>query len=174
MPEEVSGQENVCQEEVYNELFRTHSKDLYQFLYYKFGEENNPADIVQEAFIKLWDNCHKVVMEKARGFLFTVANNLMLSTLSRKKTADKYRSELGDDKTGQDPEFLLQEKEYKAQLEAAIAGLTEEQRVTLLLNRIEGKKHQEIADMLGISRKAVEKRIYTAIAKIREQVDFFK
>ncbi len=43
-----------------------------------------------------------------------------------------------------------------------------------MLNRIEGKKHQEIADMLGISRKGVEKRIYTAIAKIREQVDYFK
>jgi RNA polymerase sigma factor (sigma-70 family) len=172
--ERKDNQQNICNETLFNDLFREHSDNLFKFLYYKYGEEHNPADIVQEAFIKLWDNCQKVVLEKARGFLFTVANNLMLSTLSRKKTADKYRAELEDDKTGQDPEYLLQEKEYKAQLDAAIAGLTEEQRVTLLLNRIEGKKHQEIADMLGISRKAVEKRIYTAIAKIREQVDFFK
>ncbi len=49
--------------------------------------------------------------------------------------------------------------------------LTEEQRVTFLLNRIEGKKHKEIAEMLGISQKAVEKRIYTAFKIIKEKVE---
>ena len=39
-----------------------------------------------------------------------------------------------------------------------------------MLNRVEGKKHQEIAEMLGISRKAVEKRIYTALDKLREEI----
>ncbi|NNL80851.1 MAG: RNA polymerase subunit sigma-70, partial [Flavobacteriaceae bacterium] len=39
-----------------------------------------------------------------------------------------------------------------------------------LLNRIEGKKHKEIAEMLGISTKAVEKRIYSALNKLRETI----
>jgi RNA polymerase sigma-70 factor (ECF subfamily) len=55
-------------------------------------------------------------------------------------------------------------------LQAAIAGLTEEQRAAFLLNRIEGKKHKEIAEMLGISQKAVEKRIYTALDILTEKV----
>ena len=57
-----------------------------------------------------------------------------------------------------------------ARLQAAIEGLSEGQRVAFLLNRIEGKKHKEIAEMLGISQKAVEKRIYSALKEISEKV----
>lgn len=163
--------ENICEERIFNELFETHSKDLHDFLYYKYGSNNNPNDLVQDAFIKLWDNCHKVVFEKARGFLFTVANNQMLSDLAKKKTALKYAEIKPTGHSNETPAFIIEEKEYGQRLEAAIADLTEEQRVTFLLNRVEGKKHQEIAEMLGISRKAVEKRIYTALAKLRKKVE---
>ena len=60
--------DNVCEEKLFTELFKVHSKDLHNFLYYKYGSENNPGDLVQEAFIKLWNNCHKVLPEKARSF----------------------------------------------------------------------------------------------------------
>ncbi|MCB0436428.1 MAG: RNA polymerase subunit sigma-70, partial [Mangrovimonas sp.] len=40
-----------------------------------------------------------------------------------------------------------------------------------LLNRIEGKKFKEIAELLDISVKAVEKRIYGALAKLREDIE---
>lgn len=162
--------ENICGEALFNELFKIHSKDLYKFLFYKYGEENNPGDIVQEAFIKLWDNCHKIVPAKARSFLFTVANNQMLNELAKKKTVIKYIQEKPKGHTIESPEFIMVENEYMARLQHAIGDLTEEQRVAFLLNRIEGKKHKEIAEMLGISQKAVEKRIYTALASIIEKV----
>lgn len=162
--------ENICEEKLFNELFKLHSKDLYRFLYYKYGSENNPGDLVQEAFIKLWDNCHKVLPEKARSFLFTVANNQMLNELAKKKTVMKYKQDKPKGHTIESPEFIMQENEYMARLQQAIQDLTEEQRVTFFLNRIEGKKHKEIAEMLGISQKAVEKRIYTALSIIIEKV----
>ena len=162
--------DNVCEESLFNELFKLHSKDLHNFLYYKFGEENNPKDLVQEAFIKLWNNCHKVVPEKVRSFLFTVASNQMLNELSKKKTVLTYAQEKPKQHTSESPEFIMEESEYMNKLQTAIESLTEDQRVTFLLNRIEGKKHKEIAEMLGISRKAVEKRIYTALKKLKDQV----
>lgn len=161
---------DVCDEELYNKLFKTHAKDLYNFLYYKYGVDNNPADLVQEAFLKLWNNCEKVVPEKARSYVFTVANNQMLNELSKKNTVLKYRKERQKSYTGESPEYIMEEKEYMDKLQKAIEALTEEQRVTFLLNRIEGKKHQEIAEMLGISRKAVEKRIYKTLDILREKV----
>lgn len=167
---ETNSRENICEENLFNELFKLHSKDLYRFLYYKYGSENNPGDLVQEAFIKLWDNCQKILPEKARSFLFTVANNQMLNELAKKKTVMKYKQDKPKGHTIESPEFIMQENEYMARLQQAIQDLTEEQRVTFLLNRIEGKKHKEIADMLGISQKAVEKRIYTALSIIIEKV----
>lgn len=166
----IAAEENVCGEDRFSELFKTHSKDLYQFLYYKYGIDNNPRDIVQDAFIKLWDNCHKVLPEKARSFLFTVANNQMLNELAKKKTVIKYSQEKPKGHTSESPEYLMEENEYSARLQAAIAELTEEQRAAFLLNRIEGKKHKEIAEILGISQKAVEKRIYTALGILTDKM----
>lgn len=166
--------ENVCKEKVFRDLFMAYSKDLHDFLYYKFGENNAPQDIVQVAFQKLWENCEKVSPEKAKSYLFTVANNEMLNAISRRKTVLSYRAEKPKNYSIETPEFLLEEKEYNDRLQKAIEELTEEQRVTFLLNRIEGKKHQEIAELLGISRKTVEKRIYTALKILQEKVDLKK
>jgi RNA polymerase sigma-70 factor (ECF subfamily) len=170
-PEQPEENLDVCEESIFNELFLKYSKDLHNFLYYKFGEAFNPKDVVQEAFIKLWNNCATVAFEKAKSFLFTVANNQMLNDISKNKTAIKFKETKPKSYTIESPEFILEESEYMQRLQNAINSLNEDLRTTFLLNRIEGKKHQEIADMLGISRKAVEKRIYKALALIREQVD---
>ena len=162
--------DTICQEKLFNELFKRHSKDLHDFLYYKYGKENNPKDLVQEAFIKLWNNCHKVVPEKVRAFLFTVANNQMLNELSKKKTVLTYQKQKPKDHTIESPHYLLEENEYMNKLQHAIENLSEANRVAFLLNRIEGKKHKEIAAILGISSKAVEKRIYTALDQIQKQI----
>jgi len=171
--EKSSSKNNTCKEEVFNELFRNHSEDLYKFLYYKYGADNNPSDLVQEAFIKLWNNCAKVLPEKARAFLFTVANHQMLNELSKKSTALKHATSKPRDFTSEDPEFVLREKEFKKKLEQALSELTESQRIAFMLSKVEGKKHREIAEMLGISQKAVEKRIYGAIALLKEKIDIF-
>lgn len=165
-------EQNVCEEGVFNQLFKKLSRELYQFLYYKYGADNNPQDLVQDAFIKLWKNCKSVPLEKARSFLYTVASNQVLNELSKKKTVLKYRQE-NEVKgyTPESPEYIMEGNEYMDKLQQALQSLTEEQRVTFMLNRVEGKKHQEIADILGISRKAVEKRIYTALAILREKIE---
>ena len=165
---------NVCSEKIFNGLFESLSEDLHDFLHYKYGEANNPQDIVQAAFEKLWRNCKDVLPEKAKSFIYTVANNEMLNSLSRKKTVLNYTLQTPKNYTTETPEFILEEKEYHDCLKKALEELSEEQRVTLMLNRIEGKKHQDIADMLGISRKAVEKRIYTALNILRQKVDLKK
>ena len=162
---------NVCPEEIFNRLFRTHAQNLHNFLYYKFGAENNSQDIVQEAFLKLWKNCQKVSPEKAKSFLFTVANNTMLNELSKKKTALAYRLEQPKGYTLESPEYLMEGNEYMDRLQNALEDLTEEQRVTFLLNRVEGKKHKEIAEMLGVSRKTVEKRIYTTLRILKDKLE---
>ncbi len=163
--------ENVCEERLFSELFKKHSRELHDFIYYKYGEHIDPKDKVQEAFIKLWNNCKKIPLQKAKSFLFTVANNLTLNQLKHNKVKLKYQQIEHKDKTSESPHFVLEEKEYLQKYQNALSKLTDPQRVAFLLNRIEGKKHQEIADLLGISRKAVEKRIYGALEKLRKEID---
>ena len=69
------------------------------------------------------------------------------------------------------PQFIMEENEYMIKLQKAISNLTEAQRVAFLMNRIEGKKHKEIAALLSISTKAVEKRIYGALKQLRQEIE---
>ncbi len=162
---------NVCNEKLFSDIFQKYSKELHNFLFYKYGEQVHPKDQVQEAFIKLWDNCEKVSIQKARSFLYTVVNNMSLNQLKHNQVKFKFQQIEHTDKTNETPEFLLEEKEYQKKYEKALSGLTQPQRVAFLMNRVEGKKHKEIAELLGISRKAVEKRIYGALERLRKEID---
>jgi len=162
--------DTVCEEHIFSSIFNKHSENLYHFLYYKFGDLLNPRDKVQEAFIKLWQHCGKVSPEKAKSFLFTTANNLMLNEVAHQKVVLKHQKTKPKQYTNESPEFLMQEKEYHDKLQKAIMNLTEAQRVAFMMNRVEGKRFKEIAAILDISTKAVEKRIYGALEKLRKEI----
>ena len=66
---------------------------------------------------------------------------------------------------------MLEEKEFNTKLQNAISNLTEAQRIAFLMNRIDGKKYTEIADILGITVKAVEKRIHNALISLRKEIE---
>jgi RNA polymerase sigma-70 factor (ECF subfamily) len=159
--------QHVCDEPVFREIFNRYSRNLYRFLFYKYGEENNPEDLMQEAFARLWDNCKKVSPDKAKSYLFTVANNQMLNDLARKKTVLNYQKEKPVTSTSVSPQYVLEETEYMTRLQKALEELSEEQRVAFMMNRVDGLKHREIAEILGISQKAVEKRIYKALETLK-------
>ncbi len=163
--------ENVCQEHTFEKLFLSHSKTIFNYIYYKCGNEEKANDIVQESFVKLWENCAKVTVDKARAFLYKVSNNLFLNDVKAQKVALKYADDHSETSTNISPEFVLREKEFQQKLENAIANLTEAQRTAFLLNRIDGKKYKEIAEILNISVKAVEKRIHGALVSLREQIE---
>ena len=150
--------DNICKEPLFTSLFNKYAKDLHDFLYYKFGDRLNPKDKVQEAFVKLWQNCSKVKPDKARSFLFTTANNLMLNEVAHQKVILKHQQNKPKMHTNENPEFLMQEREYNDKLQKALSNLTEPQRVAFMMNRVEGKRFKEIADLLDISTKAVEKK----------------
>lgn len=169
MPKDLN--DHICDEQLFSKAFKSYSKGLHDFLYYKFGGHINPKDKVQEAFIKLWEKCKDVSPSKAKSFLFTVANNLTLNDLAHQKVVLKFQQTKPKSSTNENPQFLLEENEYLQKLQHAISNLTEAQRVAFLLNRIEGKKHKEIAEILNISTKAVEKRIYGALKQLRKEID---
>lgn len=161
---------SVCEQKTYELLFKTHSKTLRNFVYYKCGDVQQAEDIVQDAYIKLWDNCSKVIFEKAKSFLYTVARNLFLNEVAHKKIVLRHRVHLPEDKTIETPQFLLEEQEFMKRLKGVIASLPEKQREVFLLSRIDKKKYAEISEIVGISVKAVEKRMSQALVILREQL----
>lgn len=163
----------LCDEINFTGFFRTHINALRNYLFFKFGNDALADDITQESFVKLWQNCAEV--RHPKSFLYTVANNAALNQVAYQKLVLKYAENnppnVADHKN---PQYLIEEEEFRQKFDRAIASLTEAQRTAILLNRVEGKKYREIADMLGISIKAVEKRIHGALVAMREQIENFK
>lgn len=159
---------SVCKDEIFEKVFLEHAEGLRNFLYYKCGDLAQAEDFVQESYVRLWDNCAKVTIEKVKSYLFTIGNNLFLNTVKHKKVVLKFQQRQTSTSSNETPEFLMEEKEFQLQLEKAISELTEAQRVVFLMNRIDKKKYREIAEELGISIKAVEKRMHGALQSLRK------
>ena len=162
--------DNVCEEQVFSSVFKANSKTIFNYIYYKFGNEQKAHDAVQEAFLKLWENCAKVPPTKAKAFVYKVANNTYLNVIKAEKVRLKYADKTLRT-TNETPEFVLEQQQFQEKLDNALNSLPENQRIVFLLNRIDGKKYKEIAEMEGVSVKAIEKRMHLALKSLRSKID---
>ena len=165
----------VCEEAVFSQFFQSNVKILRNYLLYKFGNEEQANDVSQEAFIKLWENCQEVPLEKAKGFIYKVASNVSLNKIAHQKVVLAFTKKTNlTQHTNESPEFILEKEQFLERYQKALGKLSEEQRVAFLLNKADGKKHSEIAEILGITQKVVEYRIYTAFSFLKNELEGFK
>lgn len=167
-------QESVCQEDVYNSLYHKHFQALRNYVYYKCGDLDQAEDIAQESFIRLWQKCADVIFEKVTGFVHTVANRLFLDQVRSKKVSLRFEKDQVTQQNNEDPYHILRTEEFRQRIEEVISDLPEGQREVFLLNRIDKHTYKEIAEMLGISQTAVEKRMAKALVKLKDRIEEFK
>lgn len=158
---------SLCEEKIYSSFFKSHATALYNYIYYKCGKPNLAQDIVQEAFLKVWQNCSSIIFETAKAYVYKSAGNMLLNQYKHDQVVLKFEKQSQRKSSVEDPEYLLEEKEFKLSLEKAISELPEKQREVFLMSRIDKKKYREIAEILGISKQAVEKRMYNALDALR-------
>ncbi|WP_025741462.1 RNA polymerase sigma factor [Aquimarina pacifica] len=164
---------SICNEQTFDHFFKSHATLLRNHMYYKFGDLEQAEDIVQDTFIKLWNNCAKVPLEKAKSYIFTIATNLGISNTRHQKVKFKYRDYIkhrNTDINNESPEFIALENEYMEILKKAIADLPERQREVFLLSRIDKKTYREIAEMSNVSIKAIEKLMHKALVTLRKKI----
>jgi len=161
---------NVCEEQIYEQLFTEHYPKLRGYLYYKYGDMAKAEDIVQDTFAKLWQNCATVIFNTAKSYLYKIANNASLNAIRHLKTVRAYEETPQQTMTFETPDFQLEEKEFMLKLQNAIAALKPKQREAFLLHRIDKKTYAEIAEILEISVKAVEKRIHIALLELKTSI----
>jgi RNA polymerase sigma-70 factor (ECF subfamily) len=162
----------LCNENHFSDFYLKQVQSASNFAYYKCGDNQAALDLVQDAFTKIWENCSKIDFSKAKTYLFTSINNLFLNTIKHQKVVLQYAKDAPNlDTNNQSPEYLLEEEEFKQKLTKAIASLTESQREVFLMNRIDGKKYREIAELLDISQKTVEKRMSAALQILKSQIE---
>ncbi|GHE73310.1 RNA polymerase sigma factor [Roseivirga thermotolerans] len=159
-----------CDEFIYNALFRSIAPLLRNFLYARYKDVEKANDMVQEAFLALWKNCSNVLPAMAKAYVFRVAQNQMLKSIDKEKTKDKHIHFIQKSTNYETPHYQLEFSEFDRKVQAAITSLPEGQREVFLMNRIEKLTYTEIAELLEVSVKAVEKRMHKALQKLRADI----
>ena len=149
---------------------------LFAFLHYKLGDTAVAEDIVQEVFIKLWENRHQLKEELSlKSYLFTIANNLALNHIRHNKIVLKFQQEQKIElQVGDSVHNEIAKNELYESLLKAVAELPEKSRVVFMLSRFDDLSYKEIAGNLDISIKTVESHMGKALKLLRKSLQGVK
>lgn len=151
-------------------LFEQYFDTIRNYIYYKCGNEELATDIAQEAFMLIWEKQLVKDSKKAIGLLYKISNDIFISTYRRQKVELKFQKTIDTNQIDFSPEDDYQFEELKAKYEKALSDLPEKQRIVFLMSRNDELKYSEIAERLNLSIKAIEKRMTTAIAFLKQEM----
>lgn len=161
------------QHDAFSELVYRHAKRFYAIAYRILHNKNEAEDMVQEAFLKLWDKPElwdKTRQAKFTTWFYKIVTNLCLDHNKKKKPVPLPQdlqiidgSPKGDD--------VLEQRQKQAMLENFIRQLPERQQLALNLCFYEGLSNKEAAEILDIKVKALQSLIIRAKTTLREKID---
>ncbi len=159
-------------------IMRRYKTPLYRFALRHLGDEDDAEDAVQDAFIAAYNNLHRYKSQyKLSTWLFQITLNKCRDIGRKRKTRafmQRMTPFIEDTIAGKDnldnPEMRHQSRSELGQLEDEIASLPEALKSAFILSVLDQKPHKEIAQILKISVKAVELRIYRARQRLRQRL----
>jgi RNA polymerase sigma-70 factor (family 1) len=155
----------------FEKIFNTWYEAIRNFLYYKTGDIRTAEDIAQDVFLKIWEKRDEVRQETIKPFLYTLANNLFLNRQEHAKVIMKFAAEYEAGVFSESPDYEMEMREFDQRLQETISNLDEKKRTVFLMNRIEKLTYNQIAENLGITVKAVEKRMEKALAYLKNRLE---
>lgn len=154
--------------ELFNELY----KPVKSYIYYKTGNMDLSEDITQEAFVRIWEKRNQIKVDSVKQLLYKIAGNLSINRFEHQQVVLKFSNNYQKNLYSVSPEFEFEYKEFNEKLQSAIGALKEKNRVVFLMNRIEGFTYNQIADNLGLTVKAVEKRMQNALKDLKMNIEY--
>ena len=163
-------------------LMDRYQQPMFTFIYRHVFNETDARELTQEVFVRLFFNVAKFKPEaKFSTWLYQIALNLcrdhiksrhtrqsaVTETLSAREDEDERPSRdlVVESRTPSD-EALTREK--MAALEAGMETLPLDLRTALVLTALEQRSHQECAELLKTTPKAIETRVYRARKQLHE------
>ncbi len=168
-------QGNYSNEEIeaFKSIFNAYYESIRNFLYYKTSDITLAEDIVQETFMKLWDNRSSIKPDTVKSLLYIMASNTLKSHLRHQKVVFNFVNTSPSDELDQESaDSAIRQKEMQQRLQQVLSAMPEKCREVFLLNRMDNLTYTEIADRLQLSVKAIEKRMHEALVFIRERIAY--
>ena len=160
----------------FGQLVRRYQDRLYNTLVHVVGSPEEAQDVVQEAFVQAFVKLETFQRTSAfYTWLYRIAFNAAISRQRRHKptlSVEHTRELTGEEPVdgGDAPHQRLERQECVAQVQTALASLSEEHRTILVLREMEGCAYETISEMLNLPVGTVRSRLFRARMQLREQL----
>jgi RNA polymerase sigma-70 factor (ECF subfamily) len=165
----------------FEEVVDKYQHRLVAVLHHVVGSAEEAEDLAQEVFLRIYRSRKKYrARAKFSTWLFTIANNLALNALRSRKRKPQVPLDVRDSgplgprpaeqlvhDSSTLPTKRLAQAELAEVVRRAVEGLNERQRVAVVLNKFEEMNYAEIAEVMGLSAKAVKSLLSRARMNLR-------
>lgn len=143
-------------------LYTLYKDRLYRYAYFRLGVEADAMDAVSDCVCEAYK--YIKTLKKTEAFSAWIFRILYrsCSRLIKEQAQSREREELTDNSASYTEDFL------KAELNEALAILSEEEKDIVLLSTVAGYNSKEIGKILGIKHTTARSKLSRALAKMRE------
>lgn len=161
-------------QDAFDQIYQLYSYRLLGFLIKLVKSELYAAELLQDTFIKLWDNRKNIDMDRSfRSYLFRIAENNVYDFFRKAACEKKLQAAIlksACDRYQHVEENLLT-KENEQILQNAINLLPPKRRQIFHLIKMEERSYEEVSALLNVSVSTINDHIVKATKSIRKSLD---
>ena len=153
-------------------IVEEHSPRVYRLAYRLTGNRHDAEDLTQDVFVRVFRSLDRYEPGNFPGWLHRITTNLFLDRVRRSSRIRMDRFGDGGEErltsNERQPDHLVHDANFDPDVEAALAHLSDDFRVAVVLCDVEGLSYEEIADVLGVKIGTVRSRIHRGRTQLRE------
>jgi len=158
----------------FKKFFEKHHSYLYHFLLKKGISEQQAEDLVQQAFVMIWEKRAQIDETKSlKAFLFRIAYTRMLNVFRDSKKFDE-NADLTTEEETSTPEKSMETQELGKAIEDSIASMPEKRQAVFRLCFIQEFTYKDAAEFLDVSVKTIENHMGLALKELRGKLENFR
>jgi RNA polymerase sigma-70 factor (ECF subfamily) len=155
----------------FRKVYAEHHAKLYQYIYNRTHSVFLAQEVVQVAFVRLWENRNVLSDELNIDIqLFRMAKTILIDELRKETVKQKYIDWLNQNTDHSYRDDVVADRDDLRHVLDAMEKLPAMRKTVFKLSRIQGLSYKEIAAMFSISPKTVENHISKAIKQLRNAI----
>ena len=160
--------------DAFKKFFEAQHTFLYHFLLKKGISEQQAEDLVQQAFILIWEKRNEIDPHKSlRAYLFRIAYTRMLNLIRDHSKFDDH-TDTSTTHSRHSADSNLENRELAEAIETAIQSMPDKRQTVFRLCFIQGFTYNDAAEVLAVSTKTVENHMGLALKDLRNKLTAFR
>ena len=159
---------NTSSRSAFDEIYRRHWSTMYTAAFNVLKDHDGCMDVLQDVFIWIWNHREDLEVTSLKSYLISAVKYKVANALRNARLRESIHNEMENiEGSFNNSDSELELKELKTAIVQFTEGLPKRCKEVFLLSRTEQLSNKEIAKKMGISEKAVERQMTTAIKRLR-------